>query len=43
MINMDLDLVIKTLNEEGKVVALKTDTVYGIVCNAFDKKAVKKI
>ena len=40
---MDLDLVIKTLKEDGKVVALKTDTVYGIVCNAFDQKAVKKI
>ena len=40
---MDLDLVVKTLKEEGKVVALKTDTVYGLVCNALDKKAVEKI
>ena len=40
---MDLDIVIKTLKEEGKVVAIKTDTVYGLVCNAFDKKATDKI
>lgn len=38
-----MDLVVKTLKEEGKVVALKTDTVYGLVCNALDKKAVEKI
>lgn len=40
---MNLDIVVKTLKEEGKVVALKTDTVYGLVCNAFDKKATDKI
>ena len=40
---MDLDIVIKTLKEEGKVVAIKTDTVYGLVCNAFDKKSTDKI
>ena len=40
---MDLDIVIKTLKEEGKVIALKTDTVYGLVCNAFDKKSTDKI
>ena len=40
---MDYSLIIKTLNEEGKVVALLTDTVYGLVCNAFDKKATEKI
>ncbi|MBR0038762.1 MAG: threonylcarbamoyl-AMP synthase [Lachnospiraceae bacterium] len=40
---MDLDLVIKTLKEDGKVVALKTDTVYGLICNAFDKKSTDKI
>ena len=44
MINiMNLDLVINTLNEEGKVLAIKTDTVYGLICNAFDKKATNKI
>lgn len=40
---MDLDVVIKTLKEDGKVIAIKTDTVYGLVCNAFDKKATDKI
>ena len=40
---MDLDIVIKTLKEEGKVVAIKTDTVYGLACNAFDKKSTDKI
>ncbi len=40
---MNLDLVINTLNEEGKVLAIKTDTVYGLICNAFDKKATNKI
>lgn len=40
---MDLDLIVKTLNEEGKVVAIKTDTVYGLVCNALDKVATNKI
>ena len=40
---MDLDLVVKTLNDSGKVVAVKTDTVYGFICNAFDKKATDKI
>ena len=40
---MDLDIIIKTLKEEGKVVAIKTDTVYGLVCNAFDKKSTDKI
>ena len=40
---MDLDLVVKTLNASGKIVAIKTDTVYGFICNAFDKKATEKI
>ena len=40
---MDIDLIIKTLNEEGKVIAIKTDTVYGLICNAFDQKAIDKI
>lgn len=40
---MNVDLVVKTLKEPGKVVALRTDTVYGLVCNAFDKKATDKI
>lgn len=41
--NMDLNQVIKTLKEEGKVIAIKTDTVYGLICNAFDKRATDKI
>ena len=40
---MDFNQVIKTLNEGGKVIAIKTDTVYGLICNAFDKKATNKI
>ena len=40
---MDFNQVIKTLNESGKVIAIKTDTVYGLICNAFDKKATEKI
>ena len=40
---MDLDNVIKILKEEGRVIAIKTDTVYGLICNAFDKKATDKI
>lgn len=27
----------------GKVFAIKTDTVYGLICNAFDKNATEKI
>ena len=28
---------------DGKVIAIKTDTVYGLICNAFDKNATEKI
>lgn len=40
---MNVDDIVKVLKNEGKVVALKTDTVYGLVCNAYDKIAVDKI
>jgi len=29
--------------KEGKIGVIPTDTVYGIVCSAFDKKSVEKI
>lgn len=35
--------VVDVLNKSGAVVAVKTDTVYGLICNALDKKAVEKI
>lgn len=40
---IDLNIVIKTLCEPGKVVAIKTDTVYGLICNALDRDATDKI
>lgn len=36
------DEIIKVLNNGG-VVAIKTDTVYGLIANAFNEDAVKKI
>lgn len=35
--------VINVLNENGKVVAIKTDTVYGLICSADDSAAISKI
>ena len=43
MSNMESIDIIKVLSDKGKVVAIKTDTVYGLVCNAFDKLAVQNI
>lgn len=40
---VDIDSIVNILNEDGKVIAIKTDTVYGLICNAFDNNAVKKI
>lgn len=40
---MNVDNIIKVLNSKGKVIAIKTDTVYGLVCNALDKLAVENI
>lgn len=39
---MNIDFVIELLNND-KVVAIRTDTVYGLICNANSIKAVKKI
>lgn len=36
-------ILIADLLKKGKVVILPTDTVYGLVCDATDKKAVEKI
>ena len=43
MNNMNVDDIVKVLNEKGKVVAIKTDTVYGLICNALDVVAVSNI
>lgn len=43
MNSMNVDDIVKILNGKGKVIAIKTDTVYGLVCNAFDKTAVSNI
>lgn len=40
---MDITSVVKLLNTKSKVIAIKTDTVYGLICNAYDKSAVDKI
>ena len=40
---MDMKDVVKTLSKAGSVVAIKTDTVYGLICNAYDKDAISKI
>ena len=40
---MNVDDIIKVLSEKGKVIAIKTDTVYGLVCNALDELAVNNI
>lgn len=40
---MNVDDIVKVLNEKGKVVAIKTDTVYGLICNALDVVAVSNI
>lgn len=42
VITKDISFAIHTLNE-GKVVAIPTETVYGLAANIFDESAVKKI
>ncbi|MBK6902587.1 MAG: threonylcarbamoyl-AMP synthase [Saprospirales bacterium] len=42
MIGKDLNLA-KSLLERGKLVAIPTETVYGLAANAFDEKAVSEI
>lgn len=41
--NLDIDEIIKKLSISGQVIAMKTDTVYGLICNAYDKVACNKI
>ena len=40
---MNVKNIIDILSQKGKVIVLKTDTVYGFICNAYDDDAVKKI
>lgn len=40
---MDSDIIVEKLKKNGSVIAIKTDTVYGLISNAYDKEAVKKI
>lgn len=39
----DIDIICDKLKNNSAVFAMKTDTVYGLMCNAYDKKAVDKI
>ena len=39
----NIKLIIDTLNKEGSVIAINTDTVYGLVSNASDIVAINKI
>jgi L-threonylcarbamoyladenylate synthase len=41
-ITKDINIVVKELNK-GEVVAIPTETVYGLAANIFDETAVKKI
>ena len=40
---MVIDEIIQKLNTNNCVLAIKTDTVYGLICNACDEDACKKI
>lgn len=42
MVGTDLNIAIKFL-QQGELVAIPTETVYGLAANAFDEKAVVKI
>jgi len=41
-ITKNLDIIIDQLNKGG-IVIIPTDTIFGIACNAFNKKSIKKI
>lgn len=43
MNNYNIDFIIKKLSERANVIAIRTDTVYGLICNALDKEATEKI
>ena len=40
---MKIDEIVDKIKINGSVIAIKTDTVYGLVCNAYDEYACKKI
>ena len=40
---MNVKNIIDILSQKGKVIVLKTDTVYGFICNAYDDEAINKI
>jgi L-threonylcarbamoyladenylate synthase len=42
LITKDIDIIVKTL-KEGDVVALPTETVYGLSASIFSERAIKKI
>ena len=41
-ITKNLDIIINQLNKGG-IVIIPTDTIFGIACNAFNEKSIKKI
>lgn len=41
-ITKNLDIIIDQLNKGG-IVIIPTDTIFGIACNAFNEKSIKKI
>ena len=41
-IRKNLDIIINQLNKGG-IVIIPTDTIFGIACNAFNEKSIKKI
>lgn len=41
--DINIDVIIELLKNDSFVMAVPTDTVYGLVCNANDENAVKKI
>ena len=42
LVSKDVNKIVDALSN-GRVVAVKTDTVYGLVCDAFNKSATEKI
>ena len=40
---MEIDEIVKKLKIDNQVIAIKTDTVYGLICNALDREACEKI
>lgn len=40
---IDIEKIIEILKTSGSVIAIKTDTIYALVCNAYDEISIKKI